>query len=407
MTGRLKGNTLILLVNNVSSAGLAFLISVVIGRSLGAEGLGQYAFIMAWLGPLISFADFGMGSLVTRDVAQHADTALTTLHSATRALLPIAAGTLIVAWVAIPLLHAEPVISAALALTALLIVLDPWFGLYTAMFRAFQQMWPILLVNVGGLALQLLFTVAAIRSGAGLFGIAIGIIAVNAVQLFITWRLWRAYCPDLPRSAPIPIRKVLRQAWPFAVAAVLGALQLRLNVLLLEQLAGNAAVGHYSAANRFVEAGRMVPNALFGALFPALASLVAQPEAMRRTFWKASGLLIAFGIVFALAMTLLGGVLVWLTYDPSRQNFADAVPVLAVLSWALIPSLLRGLLTLYLYSLHRERFVNGITVIALAMQAVIGWLLIRQYGTIGAAISVGIIEGGMALCLGVRAFVIA
>src|SRR3954452_5486228 len=100
MTRRLRGNTLILLVNNIGSAGLAFLISVVIGRSLGAEGLGQYAFVMAWLGPLISFADFGMGSLVTRDVAQNADTALATLRSATRALLPIAAGTLIVAWVA-------------------------------------------------------------------------------------------------------------------------------------------------------------------------------------------------------------------------------------------------------------------------------------------------------------------
>ena len=29
---------------------------------------------------------------------------------------------------------------------------------------------------------------------------------------------------------------------------------------------------------RFVEAARMIPNALFGALFPALAALVAQPD---------------------------------------------------------------------------------------------------------------------------------
>src|SRR5258708_19207637 len=66
---RLTSNTAILLANNVGSAGLAFLISVFIGRGLGAEGLGQYAFIMAWVSPLVALADFGMGSLFTRHLA--------------------------------------------------------------------------------------------------------------------------------------------------------------------------------------------------------------------------------------------------------------------------------------------------------------------------------------------------
>jgi O-antigen/teichoic acid export membrane protein len=404
MTRRLTGNTLILLINNMGSAGLAFLISVIIGRGLGPEGLGQYAFIMAWLAPLITLADFGMGSLVTRDVAQHPEIALPTLHTATRALLPIAGSLLLVAWIAAPLLQLKPPVLIALLICALLIILDPWYGLYTALFRAFQQMWPILIVNVGGLALQLGLSWLAVQSGQGLIGIAVVLIAVNVLQLLATWRFWRTYNPLPKTDYPAPtMRHVLKRAWPFALAAVLNALQLRLNVLLLEHASGDVSVGLYSAASRFVEAARLVPGAFFGALFPTLASLVALPAAMRRTFLRALWMLLAFSVTFALAMTLFGGWLIRLTYDPRGTAFVGAETVLTLLAWSLTPSLLRALLTLYLYSLGQEQFVNMVTLIALVVQAGVGWLLIRQWGAAGAAISVGVIEGGTAVWLGIRA----
>src|SRR5258707_2142 len=99
---RFSTNTLILLANNMGSAALAFVISVIIGRSLGAQGLGQYRFIMAWIAPLGTVADFGLASLLTRDVAQNPDSALPLLRTAPRALLIIAGLLLVAAWLIIP-----------------------------------------------------------------------------------------------------------------------------------------------------------------------------------------------------------------------------------------------------------------------------------------------------------------
>ncbi len=401
---RLTSNTAILLANNVGGAALAFLISVLIGRSLGAEGLGQYAFIMAWVSPLVALADFGMGSLITRDVARRRDAAGPLLHGATLALVPLAGGIFLAAILIVPTLKLSPALTIALTLVALLIVLDPWYGLYTALFRAFEWMWPILAINVGGLILQLLLTAIALQAGAGLIGVAEVLIGINVLQLVVTWWLWRAYRRRSIPTTPLPeggihVRDVLRQAWPFALAAVLNALQLRLNVLLLERLSGDNGVGLYAAASRFVEAGRLVPSAMFGALFPALSSLAAQPEAMHRTFIIAARLLLAFGVAFAIAMTLFGGGLIRLTYDPRGVAFAGAAPVLTVLAWSLVPSLLRGGATLYLYGQGREHLVNIVTVVALIAQAIVGWLLIAQWGALGGAITVIIIEGGTVLCL--------
>src|SRR5204863_9302934 len=115
-----------------------------------------------------------------------------------------------------------------------------------------------LIANVGGLALQLAFSWIAIRAGYGLIGVAVVLIAVNVLQLIVTWQFWRAYNPLPASDCPAPsIRQVIRRAWPFALAAVLNAIQLRLNVLLLEHFAGDVSVGLYSAASRFVEAARL------------------------------------------------------------------------------------------------------------------------------------------------------
>lgn len=401
MSRRLTGNTLILLLNNVGSAALSFLISVVVKRGLGLDALGQYTFIMAWIAPFVTLADFGMGSLITRDVARSRAAAIPLLQTATRVLILVAGIILIVAWLLVPSLNLAPAVATALAVAALLIVLDPWYGLYTALFRAFQHMRAILFVNVGGFVLQLAFSIIAIYTGTGLLGISAVLIAVNILQLGVMWWLWRGYRVGGADSSTVEntirpgVRQVMKAAWPFALAAVLNTLQLRLNVLLLEHLSGDAAVGLYAAANRFVEAGRLVPGALFGALFPALASLAAQPDAMRQTFLKATGLLLAFAAIFGLSMTVFGAWLLRITYD-----LPGATPILILLAWALLPALLRAILTLYLYSLGREQFVNKITLIALAAQAVTGWLLIGRWGVIGAALTVGITEGGMVVCLG-------
>ena len=398
---RLSINTLTLLANNIISAGLAYLISVIVARSLGTDGFGQYNFITAWVAPLVTLADFGMGSLVTRDVAQNRALVAGMLHTATRGLFFVAVPLLILAWLVIPLLRLSPTVALALALTTFLIILDPWFGLYTASFRAFQKMWPIPVVNVTGLILQLILIGLAVITRMGLIGIAAAIIVVNVLQLIATWGLWRKYgIPPNPTQAMTNtprIRQLFSRAWPFALAALLNTLQMQLNVLLLKSRADYTAIGLYSAASAFVEGGRLIPGALFGALFPALSSLVGQPVAMRRTFIQATGLIMGFAVAFGLAMMVIGGWLLRFTYG---AEFERAMPILTILAWALLPSLLRGILTLYLYSLGREHFVNAVTLIALGFQAVIGWLAIGQFGAIGAAVSIGIVEGGTCLCLG-------
>lgn len=188
---------------------------------------------------------------------------------------------------------------------------------------------------------------------------------------------------------------LLRRAWPFALAAVLAAVQLRLNAVLLERLATTGEAGYYAAAARFAEAGRVIPNALFGALFPALAALAADRYSLERAFRRVMLGLAVFGLALALVVTPLAGALLGLTYG---ESFSPAAPVLAAAMWGLLFALLRGGRTLYWYARGGEQFTNAVTAATLALQLALGLWLIPAHGAVGAAL-VGLLTEAMALLL--------
>ena len=388
-------NALILFANNAGGAALAFAIAVLIGRTLGAEGLGQYKFVIAWITPLALLADFGLGTLLTRDAARDRSAAIGLLRSANRALPWIVGAVLIAASGALllTLLTAQvaPSIAIGILLAGSLIALDPWYGLYSAMFRAFERMTPILVVNVGGLFVQLLLTAFALRTASGFIGSIGALVIVNVAQLALIGGWWRRFARPMPAhdSAAPTTRELIRRAVPFALATLIGALGVRLNVLLIGWRVGDSAVGLYSAASSLFEAGRLLPNALFGALFPVLSRLAAQPAELRSVFRRSAVLLTLISSGLALSLAISAPLLLHLTY---RDAFVSAAPLVQLLSVALVPSVLHGLLNVYLYSLGRENLVNRVSLIALIAQALIGGLCVAAFGAIGAALASVIVE---------------
>lgn len=389
---RLSRNTLTLLVSNGGGALLSFALSVLIGRALGEEGLGLYAAALAWVLPLWMLAEFGLETLITREVAQNPEAAPDYLNAAALARLALGGGLMSLLILTAPLLTDDPLLVRGLQLSAPLIVIGPFVSAFSAVFRAQRVMWPVAALNVGMLAVQIPLTALVFINGGGVLAALTVNTATSAGQLAAAWGIYRIWFHGGVGAQPgvsIQISALLKRAWPFALAAVLAAAQMRLSVILLERLAGTAEAGQYAAASRFVEAGRMLPNALFGALFPALAALSGDWLALNRLFRRVALGLAAYGTLFGLAAALLAGPLIALTYG---AVFEPAASVLQVLAWALLPGALKGGRILYGYARGREAVVNRITALALIVQLALSVGLIGPYGASGAALALIVTE---------------
>jgi O-antigen/teichoic acid export membrane protein len=112
MSSRISRNTITLLTSNVGSAALSFILSVLIGRVLKQDGLGVYTAALAWVFPLSLIAEFGLASLMTRDIAQTPDSADDYLRSTTLARLWIGGGLMLALVIFAPALSSDPAVIA-------------------------------------------------------------------------------------------------------------------------------------------------------------------------------------------------------------------------------------------------------------------------------------------------------
>ncbi|MDQ7023950.1 MAG: flippase [Anaerolineae bacterium] len=392
---RLSRNTLILLFSNGGSAILSFVLSVIIGRMLGENGLGVYAAALAWIFPLSLMTEFGLGTLITRDIAHSPEKTEDYVRLAVMIRLFIGGGLMLLVWIIAPLLSDDFAVIQGLRLSVPMILLVPLYGTFTAVFRARQVMKPIAVLNLSMLMAQVILTASVFLSGGGVQAALIVNVVTSMGQVIAAWAIYRRNFvrqhTKRGRDTPSPYTLVnlLKRALPFAVAAILGALQLRLNFIFLEQFAGTIVVGQYVAASRFVEAALMIPAALFGALFPALSEMKHDPLRLKRLMrWIQLGLAI-YGVLFGLGVWFFGTSVMRLTYG---ATFESSILILQVLAWSLLPSLLKSSRILYYYATGYENRVNIITAIVLMLQFALSLWLIRDYGAFGAAFTMIVTE---------------
>lgn len=395
---RLAFNSLVLILGNFTNAALVFVLSVVVGRALGVAEFGRYSLALAWALSLGLFADLGLATLLTRDLARQPGATASYLMTSSLIKSVVSIVCMVMLWVAAPYTSSDATTVIAIRLAVPLIWINSLYSSLTAIFRAFQRMMPILVLNVGTLLLQIVFSLALIARGghaAELVGVAVVVQAAQLAAAFGIFLLRYRLPPDpsLIFNLSALARQMLRDTIPFAIAGLLGALQLRANVLMLGSIQGDRGVGLFGAASRWTEVAKMGPNGFFGALFPALSSLAAKDTAeLERTFRRAERAMLFFGIIGAPLLYLAAPVLIRATYGDA---FSDAVPVLQILGWQIVPYLWNGIMGLYLYALGDEHFVNAISTAGIIVLVTTGVPLVMNWGASGAAIAALLSEAAM------------
>ena len=376
-------NTLYLLIGNVGGTGLAFLLSLLIGRGLGVEALGVYSAVLAWVFSLSMLVDFGISSLFTRDLAQNPDKIPAYLQTGIRQRWLFGGCLIAFLLIAASFLSDNPAVVLGLRISAPLLLIENLFGLYTAIFRAQARMLIIAILNIGMLLVQVVLSILLLSQG------ILALLAVNMLtslgRLGLGWFL----STRAKNSETIALNNLLRWAWPFALAGLLAVAQQRMGILMLERLSDLQEVGNFAAVSRFLEAGRMIPNAFFGALFPALASLATNSESLNRYFLRVIAALSAYGGFVAITGFFLAMPILSLSYGDS---FLSAELLLKLALFSLLPSLLRSGRTLYCYARGQESFVNTVSLVSLILQFALSFWLIPRLGALGLVLALLIVE---------------
>jgi O-antigen/teichoic acid export membrane protein len=387
---KLSTNTLALVVGNAGSLVLAFALSVLIGRILGEDGLGVYVAVLAWVFPLLMAAEFGTNTLLTRDLA--ADLSQTPDYLAATGRIRLLFGLLLMVGLVVvaPLLSDDPSVVIGLRIAAPLLLIEPAYGAYTAIFRAHRSMLPIPMLNLGMLVAQLLLSGLVLWDGMGVLTVLLVNTVTSGGRLLAALIIYRCQYPNRQqRNKAIKQQSILAKALPFAFAGVLGALLLRAPYLLLESLSGVAAVGLFAAGMRFIEALRMVPQAFFDALLPQLVAYRRQSHYPQPSRKNSVVPLIAFGLMIGVGATFCAELLIRWTYG---EGFEASAWVMIAAGWLLWVALVRQLWTVRAIAAGDEWRVNRVLAVMLLVMIISGWWLVSVRGAVGAVLAWGAAE---------------
>lgn len=386
---QLTRSTLYLVLARGASAFILLFLGIAISRVLGATPFGVYSFITTLIFTVSFLADFGLDSLIVRQVSQEPHAGKTHLNQILGLKLATATATIILVvgmcqGIALPPVTKQLLVIYAVSLFFSSAMKTLWhYGDAFGHFGTHAALWggEILLRAVAGMGALLVW--------GELSKVILGLLGAQGVGLLITWGWSRkCYGPFRPVFQMRGIRNLIRQAAPIALSSILSVLYLRLDIIFLGLYKGEAAVGIYSAAGRYVEALTIVSTSLG---LTVLQRLVQERQAtgLTRVPGKYVGAAIGIGGSLGGVLFLCASPLILSVYG---SEFEAAVEVLRVLSLRTGFLFAIPVFSSILIAWGQERWNVFFLVLGTLVCGGCHVVLIPPYGTVGAAWAVVIAE---------------
>lgn len=379
-------NTFWLTFGNIISRLIRAVLIIYAARILGVAGYGVFSYALSLAGFFAIFADIGLTPLLTRESARNPEKRTEYLGTALSIkFIFVVISALLILFVApifAKLEGARELFYVIIFLFAFDTLRDFFFG-YT---RSIEKMEIEAGVNVvtnlailvlGGGALLLAPSTKLLTMGYTA-GSAIGLFAVIFVLRNHLRKIFSSFRREL-------VKPILTEAWPFALAGLLGTIMLNTDMLMLGWLKGADEVGLYSAAQKIVLLVYLFPGYLIVSLFPSLSRLAqADNERFRAIFEK--GIKAMFLLAFPLAVggILLAPLIISFLYGDAYSPAAPAFTILLLTFFLVFPG---TLISNAVFAYNRQKLFMGFIGLGALANVVLNYFLIPPYGIFGSAIA--------------------
>lgn len=374
-------------VDNILRMAVGLFVGIWVARYLGPEEFGLFNYALAFVALFTPLAALGLEDIVIRDIVRDPEAKEATLGTAFFLML---AGGMIAFLAAVGVIlilrpgdsqsHWLVSIVALGTLFQAFSVIDYWFhSQVQAKYLVMSKGGAFLLAS--GLKIVLILSHAPLAAFAWVYSLELAVIALGLVFVYRRGgdRLanWRA---TAKRAGGL-----LQDCWPLFFSGVVIMVYLRIDQVMLGQLAGIKEVGIYSVAVRLAEIWIFMPTAIFLSVFPAIIEARAtSEELMYERLQQLYNLMALLGYAVAIPVAFLGG---WVVTTLYGAAYSRAGGMLALLIWANLFIYLEIARSAFLSSMNWTR-LHFVTVLLGALLNIgLNYLLIPALGGSGAAIA--------------------
>jgi O-antigen/teichoic acid export membrane protein len=262
------------------------------------------------------------------------------------------------------------------------------YGL-AALFRGFEKHEIPAAIQTVTTVVRVTLGVLMLVGGLGVVGVAGASIVTNVVTLVVLAVLaQRAIWAGLEGRRGVVEwrlqRTMLFESWPLMLSLLLQSLFPSVNVLMLQRLQGDAVVGWYDAARKWVDALNIVPQFFTYAVFPVMSRLATQDRSdMRRWYQLSVKMLALVALPVAVMITLMSTALVGML--SGEEFLPHGAAVLRILIWSIVFGWINSLTNFALIALNRQRYVFIASGIRVVFALISSLVFVRSFSYVASA----------------------
>lgn len=414
--GTVAKNSAVQMAMSLLSRAIDFAFAMLRLRVLSPVGEGGYVFAITFYGLFEILTRFGLGTLVTRDVALDKSRARSYLYNVIAlrsglwlASLPLMA--LVALFYRVVLNQLTTAEIQAIAVFAGALFFANIADAISAVFNAFEKMeYPAATSTataVGKVALGALVILPPLDMG--FVGLAWVSLVMNVVQVIWLGALLRSkVLPPERKSHPstasrrsarrTPLRMprlgldwrsqrhMLAESGPLMINHLLATVFWRISQLVLRgaPMTGLAAVGIFSAGVKYLDGLNVIPSYFTLAIFPLMSRYAhAGADTLVRAYRLALQLLfivsLPLAVLFTFAATPLIQILGGAAYLP------DAAIALRIMIWSIPIGFINSVTQYVLIAVNQQRYLTKAFLIGVGFTATANLLLVPRFGYVAAA----------------------
>jgi O-antigen/teichoic acid export membrane protein len=389
---RVAKNSLIPMALSLLNKGIDFAFAMLRLRILNPAGEGSYTFAINFYAIFEILVRFGLGTLLTREVARDRAQAGRYLSN----VMALRVGLWLAALPLMALVGAAyriwggltPEEAWAIALFAVALLFAGLADAISAVFNAYEQMeYPAGIASaiaVGKVALGALVLLPPLSWGfVGLAGVSV---VMNLAQTLWLYLLLRRKLLLSQRMLDRPLqREMLRESAPLMVNHLLATVFFRVDVWILKPLSGTGAVGLYGAAYKYIDGLNVIPAYFTMAIFPLMSRLARDSrDAMARAYILALRLLLMISLPVAVLTTFIARPLILIL--GGEEFLPGSALALQILIWSIPVGFINSVTQYVLIAVDQQRFLTRAFVIGVAFNVAANLLFVPRYSYLAAAV---------------------
>ena len=374
----------------------AFAVSIILGRTIGPEGLGIIDLANRVVGIVLILVMLGMGNVILKEIAiayerKDWQRVANTIYTALRINVPLTLVFSVVLILLTPWLTEnffnEPRLKIPLIIALAVVVPQVLSRIFASGVNGFRKIWQSNLVNE-----TLSFTIVAI----GLVILFLLKIEITVIKVAIVYAIGRItvtlavsiYWKRLFKFSGkriLQTRALLKVALPLLVVSATTMIASNADTIMLGWLSNTREVGFYNVAVRLGLLTSFFHMLTVSSLTPKVAALYSQNkkaelQKMVQQVTKGLGLI---GLTGAVIFVLAGKYILNLW----GNEFTAAYLPLVIISVGQFFNIATGATGVLLIMKGHEKIVGYISTISLIANLILNYFLIPEYGVIGAALT--------------------